>query len=306
ISTPDHWHARMTLDALTAGKDVYLEKPMSYTIDEAKAIAREVERSGRVLQVGSQHLSDLRYHRAREVIERGWIGTPLWAQASSSRNSVFGEWNYRIDDEGTPENIDWQAFLGPAPGRRFSAERYFRWRKYWDYSGGIATDLLYHRLGPMLLALGSQFPVRVSGHGGIYVHQDREVPDTYATTIEYRDFQVVFGSSMASSVFGRHMPAAIFGHEAALLFEGGGIRLLPEPRFAKKFRQTTGQSELFIEVPREDVKLKHHDNFLKSVRSRRQPVFDATHGYRVMTAIRLGVDSYRTGQTMFFDPESEK
>lgn len=173
ISTPDHWHSAMALDALGAGKDVYLEKPMTYTIEEARRVASAVERTGRVLQVGSQHVSDKRYHEARSVIDRGWIGPVVWAQNTYCRNSLYGEWNYTVDAEGTPENIDWDRFLGTAPPRPFSAERFFRWRKYWDYSGGIATDLFYHRLAPLALMMGKEFPRRVSGHGGIYVHRER-------------------------------------------------------------------------------------------------------------------------------------
>ena len=117
IATPDHWHARMAIDAMNAGKDVYLQKPMTYTIEEARDVAAAVERTGRVLQVGSQHTSDLRFHRAQEVIEKGWIGAPLWFQGTYSRNSIYGEWNYKIEDDGDEQNIDWKAFLGSEIGR---------------------------------------------------------------------------------------------------------------------------------------------------------------------------------------------
>ena len=109
------------------------------------------------------------------------IGTPLFAQATYSRNSFHGEWDYTIEPEGTPETIDWKRFIGSAPAHPFTPDRFFRWRKYWDYSGGISTDLLYHRLTPLLMVLGPQFPARVSANGGIYVHKDREVPDTFST-----------------------------------------------------------------------------------------------------------------------------
>jgi len=306
IATPDHWHARQTLDALQAGKDVYLQKPMTYTIEEARDIAAAVERAGRVLQVGSQHVSDLRYHRAREVIEKGWIGAPLWVQGTYSRNSVHGEWNYRIEEDGNEQGIDWKAFLGPAPRRPFSQDRYFRWRKYWDYSGGIATDLLYHKLAPFLLALGPQFPVRITAQGGIYVHKDREVPDTYSTTIEYENFYVVMSSSMASNFGNNGLRDVIYGHEASIQFLPGHILVAPERQFRKKFADSTGQAELKIEVEKHDIGERHMDDFLASVRSRRQPVFDAAFGYKIMTAIRLGVDSYRQNKLLAFDPRSEK
>ncbi len=300
IATPDHWHARQAIDALAAGKDVYLEKPISYTIAEAREIAAQVKRTNRILQVGSQHVSDLLYHRAREVIRKGWIGKVVWAQASCSRNSIEGEWNYPIEPEGTPQSIDWKAFLGPAPKRPFSAERYFRWRKYWDYSGGIATDLMYHRLAPLQFAIGPDLPERVSGQGGIYIHKDREVPDTFASTIEYPGHQIVIASSMASA--GAIMPTVIYGHEASIRFPDGGIHVIPEPPYRNKFREATGATELRLAVEqKEDIRVVHLNDFFDCIRSRKQPVFDAELGYKVMAAIRLGVDAYRKGRMMRLD-----
>ncbi|MBI3694587.1 MAG: Gfo/Idh/MocA family oxidoreductase, partial [Acidobacteria bacterium] len=306
IATPDHWHARMAIDALNARKDVYLQKPMTYTIEEAHDVAAAVERTQRVLQVGSQHTSDLRFHRAKEVIEKGWIGAPLWFQGTYSRNSIYGEWNYKIEDDGDDRNIDWKAFLGSAPKRAFSQDRYFRWRKYWDYSGGIATDLLYHKLAPFLLALGPQFPVRVTANGGIYVHKDREVPDTYSTTVEYENFYAVMSSSMASAAGNQGLRDIIYGHDGSIQFLPNQILVTPERQFRKKFADATGKDELTIEVEKQNIGELHMENFLASVRSRQQPVFNAAFGYRVMAAIKLGVDSYRQNKLMAFDPKSEK
>ena len=306
IATPDHWHATMALDAIDAGKDVYLEKPMTYTIEEARRIADEVERTGQVLQVGSQHVSDKRYHEARRVIDEGWIGPAVWAQNTYCRNSLYGEWNYTIDAEGTPENIEWERFLGTAPPRGFSAERFFRWRKYWDYSGGIATDLFYHRLAPLLLMMGKEFPRRVSGHGGIYVHREREVPDTYATVIEYGSHYVNLAASMASSAGNVGMPTMVYGHEGAISFLPGAIEVRPEYQFASKFRDATGRDVLRIEVPQDSVSADHVGNFLSCMRDRAKPAFDARFGYQVMTAIRLGVDSYRSGRMIAFDPRAQR
>ncbi len=300
IVTPDHWHYRMAMDALEAGKDVYLQKPMSYKIDEAKTIAGYVKKSGRILQVGSQYASEPQYHKARELIQKGAIGKPLWAQGTYCRNTFHGEWNYKIDPEGTPENIDWKRFLGSAPKRPFSQDRFFRWRKYWDYSGGIATDLLYHRLVPFLVALGPQFPVRVSSNGGIYVHKDREVPDTVSTTIEYPDFQVVMSSSMAADLPGSHLKPILYGHEGAIEFKGGELIVTPEPIYEKS------RKPLRIEAETRDLHTAHMENFFDCVRSRRQPNLDAEFGYQVMVAIGLGVDAYRESKQMAFDPVSQK
>jgi len=301
VVTPDHWHYRMAMDALDAGKDVYVQKPMAYKIEEAKAMAERVKKTGRVLQVGSQYASEPQYHRARELVSQGAIGKPLWAQGTYCRNTFHGEWNYEIEREGTEENIDWKRFLGSAPKRPFSQDRYFRWRKYWDYSGGIATDLLYHRLVPFLVTLGPQFPVRVSSNGGIYVHKDREVPDTVSTTIEYPDFQIVMSSSMAADLPGSHIAPILYGHEGSIEFRGKELVVTPEPIYAK-----SGKQPQRIPTETRDLHVAHMENFFDCVRSRKKPNLDADFGYRAMVAIGLGVEAYRESKQLAFDPATER
>ena len=301
VVTPDHWHYRMAMDALEAGKDVYVQKPMAYKIEEAKAMAERVKKTGRVLQVGSQYASEAQYHRARALVAQGAIGKPLWAQGTYCRNTFHGEWNYEIDKEGTEENIDWKRFLGSAPKRAFSQDRYFRWRKYWDYSGGIATDLLYHRLVPFLVTLGPQFPVRVSSNGGIYVHKDREVPDTVSTTIEYPDFQIVMSSSMAADLPGSHIAPILYGHEGSIEFRGKELVVTPEPIYAKG-----GKPAQRIPTETRELHVAHMENFFDCVRSRKKPNLDADFGYRAMVAIGLGVEAYRESKQLAFDPATER
>lgn len=302
VVTPDHWHSRMSIDALDAGKDVYVQKPMAYRIAEAAAMAERVRKTGRVLQVGSQYASEPQYHQARELVAQGAIGKPLWAQGTYCRNTFHGEWNYAIDPAGTEENIDWKHFLGPAPKRPFSQDRYFRWRKYWDYSGGISTDLLYHRLVPFLVTLGPQFPVRVSANGGIYVHKDREVPDTISTTIEYPEFQVIMSSTMAADLPGDHLAPVIYGHEGTIEFKGKELVITPEPIFAK----AAGRQAIRIPAETRNLHIAHMENFFDCVRSRKQPNLDAEFGYRAMVAIGLGVEAYRESRQMAFDPASAR
>ena len=301
VVTPDHWHYRMAMDALDAGKDVYVQKPMAYRIEEAKSMAERVKKTGRVLQVGSQYASEPQYFRARDAVAQGLIGKPLWAQGTYCRNTYHGEWNYEIDTEGTEDNIDWKRFLGSAPKRPFSQDRYFRWRKYWDYSGGIATDLLYHRLVPFLVALGPQFPLRVSSNGGIYVHKDREVPDTISTTIEYPDFQVVMSSTMAADLPGAHITPVIYGHEGTIEFRGKELVITPEPIYAKSGRT---EQRILAETP--NLHITHMENFFDCMRSRKPPNLNADFGYRAMVAIGLGVEAYRESRQLCFDPISER
>jgi predicted dehydrogenase len=301
VVTPDHWHYRMAMDALDAGKDVYVQKPMSYRIEEAKSMADRVKKTGRILQVGSQYASEPQYFRAREAVEQGLIGKPLWAQGTYCRNTFHGEWNYTIDDEGTEENIDWKRFLGSAPKRAFSQDRYFRWRKYWDYSGGIATDLLYHRLVPFLVTLGPQFPVRVSSNGGIYVHKDREVPDTVSTTIEYPEFQVIMSSTMAADLPGAHLTPTIYGHEGTIEFRGKELVITPEPIYSK-----SGRTQQRIPTDTRNLHIAHMENFFDCMRSRKQPNLNADFGYRAMVAIGLGVEAYRESKQLAFDAATER
>ncbi|MFN7936658.1 MAG: Gfo/Idh/MocA family oxidoreductase [Bryobacteraceae bacterium] len=314
IAAPDHWHGQMALDALAAGKDVYLEKPMTHTIEEAKAIVDAVKKYNRVLQVGNQGLSAAATHKVKELIDGGEIGPLLCAQATSARNSLLGEWNYRVEPEGTPQTIDWTRWLGPAPKRPFDPDRYFRFRKYWDYSGGIATDLFFHALGPILYPMGPQFPVRVSASGGIYVHKDREVPDTYATMIEYPDFYIEMSGSMANAGMGRHHRQAIYGHKGTLVVNGNEVLVYPETFPELVSRAQRGQPiqaeprsfRLPALGPQRDARTPHTTNFFACVRSRRQPNAPAEIGHKMIVAIKLGVFAYREGKTKCFDPVAQR
>jgi len=308
IATPEHWHGQMALDALAAGKDVYLQKPMTSTIEEARLVTEAVKKYNRVLQVGSQGLSSAATHKARELIEQGEIGTVLWGQGSSARNSTLGEWNWKVESEGTPETIDWNRWLGSAPRRPFSAERYFRWRKYWDYSGGIATDLYYHILGPLLFGMGAQFPTYVTGSGGIYVQKDREVPDTYATQIEYPNYFITLAGSMANSAGDKFHPLVIYGHEGTISFGGSSVTVSKEvmtPDSLQSKPPAPPPKVYEVNIP-PDVHRTHTDNFFSCMRSRKLPNLHAELGYQMTVAIQLGVEAYREGRGKVFDPATQR
>jgi predicted dehydrogenase len=329
IATPDHWHARHATEALNNGKHVYLEKPMTYTIEEARDLAQKVKATGLHLQVGSQHLSDIQYWKAREVIQSGLIGKVLWASTSYARNTPIGEWNYyKIDPDelANEKTIDWKAFLGYARKRPFDKDRYFRWRKYWDYSGGIATDLYYHRLSPIMFAIGEpEFPTRVTGQGGIFAPVEgdvREVPDTYFTTVEFPGkYAIMLGSSMLNAT---NVPEVIRGTKGSVYLKSRefqnnrAIRVVPERPYRDEFNKKTGSNDLAIDVtgdtlggdgperPSTPFTTHHMANLINAARGTEKVHFTAEHGYKAMVAIRLGVDSYRSGQTMYFDAKKEK
>jgi predicted dehydrogenase len=312
IASPDHWHYAQTMEALRNGKDVYLEKPMTYTVDEAKEIADAVKASGRVLQVGSQYASMDHFWKARKAITDGLLGEVVWASGGFGRNrNQRGEWNYAIDPEASEKTLDWKAFLGSAPKRPFDPERYFRWRKYWDYSGGIATDLFYHSVSPLLVAIGGEFPLRVTSSGGIYVQKDREVPDTFFMNVDYPAWTMQLACSVASGV---GAPLVIHGSQATLFVGQNSenlintqMDLVPDQEYRDEFMKKTGVEVMKIEaqpVPRGAH--PHMDNFLECVRSRQEPNLPASLGYQAMAAIGMGVQAYRQHEVLYFDRRRER
>ena len=312
IASPDHWHHLQTMDALRNGKDVYLEKPMTYTVDEAREVAEAVKSSGRVLQVGSQYTSMDHFWKAKQAIKDGLLGEVVWASGGFGRNrNLRGEWNYAIDPEATDKTLDWKAFLGPAPKRAFDPERYFRWRKYWDYSGGIATDLFYHTVSPLLVAIGGDFPLRVTSSGGIYVQKDREVPDTFFMNVDYPAWTMQLACSVAS---GAGAPLVIHGSQATLFIGQNSenlantqMEVVPDAEYRDEFVKKTGGDTLKIEVqPVARGAHPHMDNFLECVRSRQEPNLPAKLGYQAMAAIGMGVQAYRQREVLFFDRRREK
>ena len=317
IATPDHWHAPITLAALNKGKDVYVEKPMTHTVEEAKTVYHAVQGSGRVLQVGVQATSWSKWYKAKKAIDDGLLGKVVCCQGTYSRNAPGGDWNWDIDPNAGPDGkgdnyIDWEKWLGPATQRPFDPDRFFRFRKYWDYSGGIATDLHFHTVAPFHLAVRNEHPTRVVGMGGIWVHHDeRETPDTFLTAADYpSQFSLTVQSSQANSVGLRTL---IRGEHATMFcgadWEGdsdGKLHIVPEPPFKDDFNQRWGKDEIIIEGADDEGDMKHVDNFFDCVRSRTTPNCPVEMGYKVMTTIMLSVQSYRDGVMYYFDADKEK
>jgi predicted dehydrogenase len=312
ISSPDHWHHQHAMEALRNGKDVYLEKPMTYTLDEAREIAEAVKAGGRILQVGSQYTSMDHFWKAKKAIQDGLLGEVVWASGGFGRNrNLRGEWNYAIDADANPKTLDWKAFLGPAPKRAFDPERYFRWRKYWDYSGGIATDLFYHTVSPLLVSIGGDFPLRVNSSGGIYLQKDREVPDTFFMNVDYPSWTMQLACSVGSGV---GAPLVIHGSRATLFIGQNSenlsntqMDLVPDQEYRDEFVKKTGVEVLKIDVqPVPRGAHPHMDNFLECVRSRQEPNLPARLGYQAMAAIAMGVQAYRQHEVLFFDRRREK
>jgi len=228
IATPDHWHAQMAIDALEKNLDVFLEKPMTQTIEEAKAVLHAQEKSGKIVQLGGTGPSSDYVWKVRELIKDGLIGRVVWSMAGQSRNTIEGEWNYGMP-ENSEKETDWDLWLGPAPKQPYDPDRQFRWRKYWDYGSGLIGDLYYHSLCPMVLMIGAELPIRVTGSGGMFYDWKRETPDTFTIVAEYpRMQQIILTGSMAN---GYPVQRTIRGHKGTLQLEGKNIAIYPEEIF---------------------------------------------------------------------------
>ncbi|MDH5610289.1 MAG: Gfo/Idh/MocA family oxidoreductase [Cyclobacteriaceae bacterium] len=186
VATSDHWHDRITIDALNKGKSVYCEKPMVHKIEEGYAVIEAEKKSGKTLQVGSQRASSILYHKAAELYKSGAIGQLIIAEANTDRFSANGAWQYSIPTDASEKTVDWKGFLGDAPVRDFDPLRFFRWRNYQDYGTGVAGDLFVHLFTGLHVVLGSQGPNRIFASGGLRFWKDgRDVPDVMLAVVDY-------------------------------------------------------------------------------------------------------------------------
>jgi predicted dehydrogenase len=308
VATHDPWHAPISIDAMNSGKHVYCEKPMTRYLDEAFKIHDVVKKTGRVFTVGSQGCSAAGWHKAAEMIQSGKLGTLVWAQGYYCRNNPKGEWNYDIEKETTPENIDWDAWLGPVSKRPFSADAFHRWRKYYPYCGGLLGDLVPHRLHPLMIAGGKpEFPNRVVSIGTKHVRTDskkpapeRDVPEHVQLTAEFPSGYMITISS--STVNAKSPGFVIYGHKATMEIGNLGerLRLIPE----KDFTEEIDEAEL-TGLQHEDIRF-HEKNWFECIRSGKAPNANIDLAIRVQTVISLAEMSERLKMACLFDEKSRK
>jgi predicted dehydrogenase len=317
IATPDHWHAKMSIDAMEAGKDVYCEKPMTHTIDEARRVAETVKKTKQVFTVGVQSTADPRWRMAHQMIVEGKIGHVLQGQTSYYRNSSEGQWRYyHLSEDMSPKTIDWKMFLGTdfglAPDMPFNRAKYAQWRCYWDFGGGMYTDLFVHQLTHMILAMGVRFPRRVVGAGGLYLEYDgRDVPDMATVVADYDEgCQLLISATMCNDV---QLGEVIRGHTANIRFSGNPREgfIVGSQEHALKGRPAPAGGNLGLEgekftpeQPRDDTRALW-EHFLGCIRSRNlETLCPADLGYAAITTVNLGVQSYREGKAYYFEKET--
>ena len=298
IATPEHWHARMGADAIRAGKDVYIEKPMTLRHEEAFRL-RDVAAAHpeRIVVIGTQYVMYSSYIDAQRLIAEGKIGKPVFSQTSYCRNSKDGEWlYYEIDPAWQPGvNLDWSAWTGPLGRQPWSPEVYARWRRYRKYSTGIIGDLLVHRITPLMMALDVGWPVRVVASGGHYVDGAMENHDQVNINIEFeKGHTMIVAGSTANEV---GLETLIRGHRANLYLGGRRLTLRPERIYAEETEEQVIEGEDTGD-PQDLLRAQ----WIEAIRTRGKSPSPIDLATQVMVAVDLASRSMWDGHAYGFDP----
>jgi len=341
VATPDHWHSQISIDAMKAGKDVYCEKPMVQDISEGPGVIEAAGRTRRIFQVGSQRVSSIIYHKAKELFAAGAIGQLNMIEAWYNRNSAMGAWQYSIPPDASPQTIDWDRFLGRAPKVPFEPVRLFRWRNYRDYGTGVGGDLFVHLFSGIHHVIGAKGPTRVMATGGLRFWKDgRDVPDVliglydYPETASHPAFTLSLRVNFADGS-GESQMFRFIGNEGVVVIGGSGVSLSKRPperepgytietfpeevqkkfleEYRKKYPRPQGAERLrnngeenYVAPRSYDDTYDHFVNFFAAMRSRQPVIEDAAFGYRAAAPALLSNLSYFNRRIYEWDPEAMK
>ena len=343
VCTPDHWHARIAIEAMEAGKAVYCEKPMVHDLDEGHAMIDAQQRTGQVHQVGSQHASSILYAKARELYLDGAIGQLNMVEASTNRNSSIGAWQYSIPLDASTDTIDWETFQGNAPRHAFDPKRFFQWRGYRDYGTGVAGDLYVHLFTGIHHVLGSLGPTSVVAMGGLRLWKDgRDMPDVtlglfdYPETENHPAFTLSLQCNFADGSGGGGRFRFV-GDEGVITVRGDSLTLERTPRrretdeevfegynsvrtfsetqqaaFIEAYKERhplpdpaeTSQTSEFEVPPDYDSRLDHFTYFFDSIRNGTPVYEDAVYGFRAAAPSLLCNASIFENRIYEWDPEA--
>jgi predicted dehydrogenase len=295
IGTPDHWHVPITIDACAAGKDVYVEKPLTHDAGEGPAVIEAQNKHQRIVQVGLQQRSMPHLLKAKELIASGRIGTVF--KVHTSWNRAGGRDMRRVPLGVDPREVDWKAFLGSAPAQPFDEFRFRNWRWFWDFGGGLLTDLMVHWLDTAHWMLGLDHPERATAIGSHFASKGVwETPDTIQCLLAYpNDVQLYFEGTFTNRRNGSMIE--LMGTDGTVYADRGRYEIYPEPKKGKYEELIVGSDPQrgadFYDKP--DGELLHLTNWVESIRSRARPNCPAEVGVASAAAAHLGNKAYRTG-----------
>ncbi len=295
IATPDHWHVPMTVAACAAGKDVYVEKPLTHDLTEGRAVIDAQNRHKRVVQVGTQQRSMPQFQRARELVRAGALGRVHKVHLTWNRNSDRVR---RGPQNVDPKRLDWAAFLGNAPKQAFDDYRFRNWRWFWDFGNGILTDLMVHFIDVVHWYFDFDHPLRATTIGDNYISRGVwQTPDTIQTLLVYpNEMQVYFEGTFVNARNGAMLE--FMGTDGTLYLDRGRYELHPEPRSKRKPEEMVlgkgSRGRDFYDRP--DGELLHLTNWIDCIRSRNRPNCPAEAGVGAAAAAHLGNQALRKGQ----------
>jgi predicted dehydrogenase len=321
VSTPDHWHALMTILACAAGKDVYVEKPLTLFVREGRWMVDAAKHHKRIVQVGTQQRSGEQYKQCVELIRQGHIGEVRNIRIASFRNIMPGFTKPVGTEKLSP--ADWQMWLGPAPDRPFDENRciyHFRW--FWDYSGGQTTNLLSHNLDIVQWAM-SAMPRTVAAMGGRYSLKGLgETPDVFEAIFDYANPGFILNWSSSEISANRRGGLEFCGTKGTLRLERSGFEVIPDPMIQAEdqipsfterraprsspptLRTTAMKKEGYEQV--RDQFVPHVRNFLDCIKSRQQPVSDVESGHKTSASCLLANIALKVGRTIRWDDTKEE
>jgi predicted dehydrogenase len=278
IAAPDHWHVPMTMDAVAAGKDVYVEKPVTHTLEEGDPLIKAVRATDRIVQCGMQQRSWEHFRTAAEMIQSGKLG-----KVTQVRTYWFQNYHRASRPEVDVSKLDWKRWLGSAPDQPFEADRFYIWRWYWEFGGGAMTDLFTHWIDVVHMAMKTDAPRQAQMIGSRYQFTQRDCPDTLEASFEYPGFLVSYDGTMISSVDDGGLEFR--GTEATMKLTREYLRIYPE---GKNWHAPSTEI-----VSKQNGTDQHMGNFLECVRTRKQPNAPVETGVAAARPGHIGNLAYR-------------
>jgi predicted dehydrogenase len=305
IASPDHWHVKMLIDAMEAGKDVYVEKPVTHSLEEGPLAIQAMERTGRVVQTGTQHRSWKHYLQAKEIVDSGVLGTVRMVDSYWYLNYTPG---MKMLERAKTDvsKLDWKAWLGSAPDQPFTEMKFHRWRYFHDFGGGSLTDLMVHSLSTIQWFMDSPTPSSAIANGHSYDF-GLELPTTLSCTLEYpQGFLVSYiGNHMNGVDFGS---VIFYGSKATLEINRAAFGLYEEGgrfKYNSKDRNWRPDPKLYVESEEEGTSA-NLQNWLECIRSRKTPNSNLKFGVELARAAHLGNAALTSGKKATWDEAGQK